>query len=125
MDYEKMLKLFEIPIPKTEKEYCSLGIKEYERLSQIEEGAEKIFDAINIMTDFNRFVKLAVYAISKQHRTLQQKFIKLIFSIIREYAKTEYCDGRNEDSVELCKKTMNLLESNDITYKGEFPIRFI
>ena len=48
--------------------------------------------------------------LTRQHRTLQQNFWRMIIKVILRYADTKWFDPRNEASVELCKKFKKLLE---------------
>lgn len=50
----------------------------------------------------------------KEHRTLQQNFMRLIRRYIEETAKQEYFDDRNEASVMACRKLSQCIEDNDI-----------
>lgn len=70
----------------------------------------KIEEAISLlvskgMNDFSykEHVTEAFVALSRQHRTLQQSFWRMIFGLITEYAKLEYFDDRNEQAVITCK----------------------
>ena len=51
----------------------------------------------------------------KEHRTLQQNFMRLIRRYIEDTAKLEYYDDRNEASVMLCRKIMDKLDGEDVT----------
>lgn len=50
----------------------------------------------------------------KEHRTLQQNFMRLIRKYIEETAKLEYYDDRNEASVMMCRKIMEKLDPDDM-----------
>lgn len=50
----------------------------------------------------------------KQHRTLQQNFMRLIVEYIRTTAEQEFYDDRNEASVEAAKKLLKTIEDENI-----------
>lgn len=52
----------------------------------------------------------------KEHRTLQQNFMRLIRTYIEETAKQEEFygyDGRNEASVMMCRKLVEIMENDE------------
>lgn len=63
----------------------------------------EVMEALNTFSDeqvANAFYEELV----NSHRTLQQNFWRSVAHMIKEYAKNEYYDLRNEDSVNWCKK---------------------
>jgi hypothetical protein len=68
--------------------------------------AETLMDGINFMAfrpaDF-------VEVVTNSHRTLQQSAFKLFMSCIKEWAKQERYDARNEATVKLSKRIVAAL----------------
>lgn len=65
-----------------------------------EELAEVVADYVNGSTKIiNEFTKKML----SEHPTLQQNFTRLCVAWLEALAKVEYCDLRNEASVELAK----------------------
>jgi hypothetical protein len=56
--------------------------------------------------------------VMNEHRTLQQSMMRLFIATIEEWAKQEYFDLRNEDTIMLSRKIMKAIE-------GECYLRFI
>ena len=68
-----------------------------------EELARDITKFFNSFDDENRF-KLLSDNLLNEHRTLQQTTMKFMIHMMKEWAKSERYDGRNEATVKLCKK---------------------
>lgn len=75
------------------------------------ELAEQVAYSINSY-NFNdaEFVK----QMHREHRTLQQNFMRLIKLYIKETAALDNYDDRNEDSVMMCRKIMRRLDECDM-----------
>ena len=79
---------------------------------------KEVFNYVNHLNYDKHFISKAV---ENQHRTLQQSFMGDVINFIKDYAKTEFFDLRNEDSVKFAKAFAKWLEENpDIEY-----LRFI
>jgi hypothetical protein len=81
--------------------------------------ARRVSDAVNRLGD-DVLVQAFVLEMSRQHRTLQQGYGRLLVESIREFARMEKdgCfDGRNEATVKLCKDLMPIIEK-----KGNLPL---
>lgn len=50
----------------------------------------------------------------REHRTLQQNFMRLIREYLKSTAETEYYDGRNEASVMFARKVMESVDPDDM-----------
>lgn len=75
---------------------------EYYQVKESREGKamSALTDALNSFSwNPETFAKAAIY----EHRTLQQSLVRSMVAVIREMAKSEYYDLRNEASVNLCK----------------------
>ena len=55
-------------------------------------------------------------AIQNSHNTVQQCFWRNIMKVAEKYSKMEYSDGRNEASVELCKKVTSVSEEHHLPF---------
>lgn len=49
----------------------------------------------------------------KEHRTLQQNFMRLIRRYIEETARLEHFDERNEASVMMCRKLVEIMGNDE------------
>jgi hypothetical protein len=56
--------------------------------------------------------------VMNEHRTLQQGMMRLFIATIEEWAKQEYYDLRNEDTIMLSRKIVE-------TIQGESYLRFV
>jgi len=81
-----------------------------------EKKAEQLADFIsrffNIMGDRERIENLT-RQLMNTHRTLQQTFMRFIVAYLKEYAKIEHYDGRNEAAVKLSKKLAEFMEKDE------------
>ena len=76
---------------------------------EIEQKVDQITDWLNNMSfSYKSNAKMIVDFLSRRHRTLQANFIRLLVQILKEYAKIEYYDGRNEHAVKTCKEIAEL-----------------
>jgi hypothetical protein len=60
--------------------------------------------------------EIGKYLANNTHRTIQQTFMRIIVSFIRESARNEGAnryDARNEATVKLCKEIVNHLDAKD------------
>lgn len=83
-----------------------MSYHELEQLKQSKEykAANDLFDAIN---NFSFNEKNFAISTTNQHRTLQQKFFRMIVDTIRLYGSEDYhYDGRNEAAHKLAKKIL-------------------
>lgn len=70
-------------------------------------------DFLNTMGD-GEAIKGFVEAMSRQHRTLQQGFTRLVVAWILDLSKREHYDPRNEASVMLAKKIVANVEADSL-----------
>jgi hypothetical protein len=70
---------------------------------------KEVFNYVNHLDYDKHFISKAV---ENQHRTLQQSFMGDVINFIKDYAKTEFCDLRNEASVKFAKEFVKWLEEN-------------
>ena len=77
--------------------------REDSAVNNADEVAKHISDFLNCMVDKPRIDAL-VERMACQHRTLQQTFMKFVVQWITHNAHTNFYDGRNEASVNLCKE---------------------
>ena len=65
---------------------------------------------------------------SKEHRTLQQRFTQLCFDWLSHCDKlkdTGRYDGRNEASVKIAKKLTDYMDKEDLTSNRHYKLPFI
>ena len=87
-----------------------LNIKEENQMSA-RELADSIADYLNSFG--NKQIDELVKELSKQHRTLQQRFTQLCINWFQELANRRFYDDRNKASVELAKKIITKLDDRD------------
>jgi len=76
-----------------------------------EEVIEEIFRLLNYMTNEKELTNAFNDKISRQHRTLQQNFFRMINLIVATYADNSDkigCDARNEASVAWAKEVKKI-----------------
>jgi protein-disulfide isomerase-like protein with CxxC motif len=66
--------------------------------------ANELLDSVNMSIDAESFAKRVVCS----HPTIQQSALRLFFSVIETVAAQKYVDGRNERSVGLCKRIVEI-----------------
>ena len=85
------------------------------RQMQMEKDAEEL--AKSLTHFFNTFgteerFKLLSKNLMNEHRTLQQTTMKFFIHQMKEWAETEFYDGRNEATVKLCKKIVEEMKDD-------------
>ena len=70
---------------------------------KIKEIVESLFKEINVMGKEEEVSSLLNQYVSRQHRTLQQSFIRVIQQFFTQYSTNDY-DPRNEGAVKLAEK---------------------
>ena len=77
-----------------------------ECIAKAEGIAEAVEDIVNgAESDLSRALR---ERLPRMYRTLQQSSFRVVQEIIRDYAKTEYFDPRNEAAVEWCRAVSEL-----------------
>ncbi len=78
-------------------------MSDYVNVKETREGKalSALTDALN---SFSWKPEVFAKAATMEHRTLQQSLVRTLVCVIKEMAKSESYDGRNEASVMLCKK---------------------
>ena len=84
-----------------------MDFKEYEDLSKNEDANTIMGVLNNICFDYDTVAR----ALSVQHRTLQQSFMRLAMKFVEAEAKAETWDARNEATVQISKKIVDALGS--------------
>ena len=84
-----------------------------ERQEHITGLVEELSQALNVMGREKEVADDFLQAITHQHRTLQQNIMGVMFSTVTGYADASH-DGRNEASVNACKRINKLLEGQEI-----------
>lgn len=88
---------------------------------------QEAMDAMKVIIDYGNVMgrkpeqtaEILVDALSGSHRTLQQNAISSLIQTLVFYADATN-DGRNEYSVNTCKKIADFLEEQNLTYKGKY-----
>lgn len=68
-----------------------------------QEAARLMADFVNPMGDLE-YQAFAEEMAHRTHRTLQQSFMRLMWKVMREFAKAKSHDLRNEGTVKLCRE---------------------
>ena len=68
-----------------------------------QEAAQYMSDFVNCMGE-HEFDPFAEQMAIREHPTLQQAFMRLMWKVMRQYAKKENFDARNEATVKLCRE---------------------
>jgi len=82
---------------------------------------EKVWEMLsNAINNFNDTTNAEAFfnQLTRQHRTLQQSFWRMMIFTIKEYAKLResgWYDLRNEESVKMCEGLAQWLEDNYYT----------
>ena len=71
--------------------------------------AETIANHLNTYAD-DEVIKDFVDRMSREHRTLQQGFTRLVMAWIKHLSETQHYDLRNEASVEMARKIVKALD---------------
>ncbi len=78
-----------------------------------EEAKQKIIRECNYMgMDLFEVGKMLAW----EHNTLQQNFMRVVVGFIKEEAKKDYSDLRNEQTVLICKELVKHLEEVYLPY---------
>ena len=75
--------------------------------------AREMFQKLNIMGGEKEFIDGFVAGVTREHRTLQQAFGRLVIRVMLKFAddhQNRYCDLRNEAFCELCAEIRPMLE---------------
>lgn len=76
-----------------------------------EELESKTEDFLNVICNGEKEEKF-VELMSRGHRTLQQNYTRFVMRWIKSQSESKYFDGRNEASVNLCKKIMDAVKDD-------------
>ena len=85
----------------------------YKKGVKVENGVEGgviVSDLLNSTSCSNMEQMVQYLTSEKNHRTLQQNYMRMIVLSIKEFANKEFYDGRNEASVMLAKKLAKVLD---------------
>jgi hypothetical protein len=80
-----------------------------------EEQMKVAFEALGYaLNNFNYKEQAELFfgRLSREHRTLQQNFWRMMIKVIEKYADSEWYDARNEASVQMCRVLKTALENN-------------
>lgn len=69
----------------------------------------------NFVNSYSTNEKEFAKEMCRQHRTLQQSFTRLIIGFLKEQAKEDDYDLRNQNSIRLSRKVVELLENEKIS----------
>lgn len=90
------------------------GLKSFEKVEKI---VEDLFQELNWMNNDKNVADIIHLLVTRQHRTLQQTFFRVIFDVIKKYGHEETrFDLRNEDSVNNCKLVKEFLNKENKGY---------
>lgn len=82
-------------------------------IERAKEASDMVERGVNSFS--NEFSREFVGNLQKMHKTLQQSFQREIVMLwIKEMAKNENYDGRNEATVKQCKAIVEFLEKNEM-----------
>ena len=76
--------------------------------AELQKATEDFLNSFCSAEDEVEFVEI----MSRTHRTLQQSYTRFIMRWVGKMAMTEHFDLRNQKSVELCKKIIELPEED-------------
>lgn len=80
-----------------------------ERQEEISNKFAEILTLLNSMAiDEDKIAELMVQTLQKEHRTIQQTFMKTNALMIKKYSEFPYSDMRNEGSVNWAKKVAEI-----------------
>jgi len=81
------------------------AIKEIMEMKKQEELMEQFLEMFreNFFNDSDHKGKMFAHQLIKQHRTHQQSILANLFNALKEYAKCNYFDARNEAAMEWAK----------------------
>lgn len=82
--------------------------------SEIKVAIDNIFTNLNYYGNQDEIADAIIHSITSQHRTLQQDFWRVMVGVIAGYGELEYCDGRNQGAVDLCKRISNNFQNNGL-----------
>ncbi|MHA1972821.1 MAG: hypothetical protein ACTSW1_07505 [Candidatus Hodarchaeales archaeon] len=75
---------------------------------KIEEAFQTIVKATNSMGSTDHVAKQIAEKLQREHRTICQNTLRLMSEIIIEMAAVDSTDGRNEASINWCKKVAEI-----------------
>lgn len=99
---------------KMDEQPLAAHLKKKKEFNDIQAKVSSLFDCVNSMSDTRILCYAIVRALSKQHRTLQQAFVKeflVAFCLYSEFIfKNKWFDARNEDVANLHKELKDIPE---------------
>lgn len=101
----------------SEEQYYNDPGKYSQEFEKMDKQASEISEAYGIVsrgTSEKIVAKILFTCLRFDHRTMQQKFWRIIISLIQEYSKTEH-DDRNEGSVKFCSDVVKMIDEGKIT----------
>lgn len=84
-------------------------------VNEMYESVRGLFERVNHF-DYQKQAEQFFSAMTRQHRTLQQNFWRMIAKVMAMYGETEYVDLRNEASKEFCKKVSDYVREHGVSY---------
>jgi len=75
--------------------------------NNLENIVDALFEEINVLGKEEQLATQLHELISKQHKTLQQSFIRIMYQFFTKYSNNQY-DSRNEGAVKLAEQIRKL-----------------
>ena len=69
-----------------------------------EDAMKEILRVCNFMSSEEEVAKGLLKALNGEHRTIQQTFFRAFDKMAKQYAEQDYADGRNQMSVDYCRR---------------------
>lgn len=105
--------------------------KENHKEKEMEKQTPKeVSNAVSLMLNCfgNKNGKAFIEEMSKEHKTLQQRFTQLCFDWLSHcdsLQATKRFDGRNEASVDIANKLFDFMDSEGISFNRKYILPFI
>ena len=91
--------------------------KASKELDNIAHAFNTFSHTLNVMSSHDNIINALLSCVVQDHRTLQQSFFAMVFSLIEKYGDLEegmYSDLRNEASLKACKKIAQFIKDEGI-----------
>ncbi len=73
-----------------------------------EDSMKEILRVCNYMSSEAEVAKGMLDALTNEHRTIQQSFFRSLDLMMKQYAELNSADGRNQMSVDYCKRVSDM-----------------
>ena len=73
-----------------------------------EEHIKELFRLLNYMGNDEKYAEQLAEIVKKEHKTLQQNFIRTMKLVIAELSKIENTDARNKEGIDWCKEVAKI-----------------